>query len=241
MDREDIRYSLKTFGSLVAVTLLNFFICLSFLFIFTAISTEEIGYHATVYSEDGKQAASYTYYEKSGEDTEAAKYPEAEGYRIDKKDIRNDLSGKGLVGFRIITQIFTTLTMVGFIYPAMWSLGSKDSNRVRFKRKKSESLRGLKIGLIAKIPAALILIGFLTLGRNLQLALYGLINSTYFPIIDLVGRGGTVGEVSLGGVIVLISLLFIAPAVCAVAYFLGFKDISISERIIYSNKKKGKE
>ncbi len=239
MDREDIKYSLKTFGSLVAVTLLNFFICLSILFICTSVFTENIGYNNTVYDKDQNVVAEYTHYNESGEDAEALKYPEDDGFVHNKQNIRSEISKKGNVIFVTVTQTFTLIVLIGFVYPTLWGLGSKDSNRVKFNRKKADNLRGLKIGLAAKIPAVLILLAFLIFGGNLQTKLYGLVNSTYFPIVDIIGADILIKDLSVLRILGLFAIHLIVPAVATVAYLLGFKDISLTEKVIYKSKKKG--
>lgn len=239
MDKDTVKHGLRLFVQLAVVTLLNFFICISMLFICTAVFTEDIGYSAVVYDAEGQEVERYTYLYEDGEDEKAAQYPE-ESYQISKQTLKSKLSSTGNAVFHAVTAVFSLMMLIGFVYPRLWQLGAKDSNLVRFKHRRSDPLRGLKIGLIAKIPGLLILLAFLIFGRSLAVNLYALLNSTYYALIDLFGNGKTFGELGVLPIIALFLLLLVAPAVAAAAYLLGLKDISLSERLIYSKKRETK-
>ncbi|MBE6728309.1 MAG: hypothetical protein E7562_06665 [Ruminococcaceae bacterium] len=242
MEKENLKLGLKMFGSLCVVTVLCVFIAMSFLVLCSSFFTDEIGYNAVIYDKDGKEIENYTYYYDDGEDAILKKYSEDEGYKINKQTVRSQISKTGDTVFALVTQLFSTMILIGFIYPSMWHLGAKDSNLVRFKHRKSDMLRGLKIGLIAKIPALIILILFLVFGKTLTVVLYSFINSSNFGFIDMICGGGSTPFAQLGvlQIIGLFALLLIAPAVSTVGYLLGVKDISLSEKFIYSGKKKRK-
>lgn len=241
MEKDNIKLGLKMFGNLAVVTVLCIFVAMSFLVLCSSFFTEEIGYNAVIYDKDGKEVENYTYYYDDGEDAILEKYSE-EGYKVNKQTIRSQISGTGEKVFWGVTQLFTTMILIGFIYPTMWHLGAKDSNLVKFKHRKSDPLRGLKIGLIAKIPALLILLAFLIFGRSLTIVLYSFINSSNFALIDMIGGGGSTpfADLNVLQIIGLFALLLVAPAVSAVGYLLGVKDISLSEKFIYVGKKKRK-
>ena len=237
MDKDTVIHSLKLFGQLIVVNILNIFICLSFMFICTAAFTKDIGYSAVVYDKDNNEVEKYAYYSADGEDAKLAEYPEADGYKISKQTIKSPLSGTGNVVFRLLTQTFTLLLTIGFIYPKLWQLGAKDSNLVKFKHRVSDPLRGLKIGLTAQIPALLLLISFFIFMRNVPLKLYALLNSSFYALIDMIGGTKSFGQIGVFQAVALFLLLLIVPAVSAGAYLLGLKDISLSERFIYSKNK----
>ena len=52
MDKDTVIHSLKLFGQLIIVSILNIFICISFMFICTAAFTKDIGYSAVVFDKD---------------------------------------------------------------------------------------------------------------------------------------------------------------------------------------------
>ena len=241
MEKGNIKLGVKMFGNLAIVTILCLFVAMSFLVLSSSFFTEEIGYTATVFDADNKQIEQYEYRYADGNDIVGNTYI-AKGYNVNKQTVRSPISKTGNVVFALVTQLFTTMILMGFIYPSMWHLGAKDSNLVRFKHRKSDILRGLKIGLIAKIPALLILVAFLVFGRSLTVALYSFINCSNYGFINLICGAGSnpIGQIGVGQIIGLFSLLLISPAVATVGYVLGFKDISVSEKFIYAGKKKRK-
>lgn len=240
MDKDTVIHSLKLLGQLIIVSILNIFICISFMFICTAAFTKNIGYSAVVFDKDNNEVDRYAYYSADGEDTKLAEYPEADGYKISKQSVRSQLSGAGSAVNRILTQVFTLALTIGFIYPKLWQLGAKDSNLVKFKHRESDPLRGLKIGLIAQIPALLLLISFFAFMRKVPLKLYALLNSPFYALIDIIGGAKSFSQLNILQSAALFLLLLIVPAICAGAYLLGLKDISLSEKFIYSKKQNNK-
>lgn len=236
MNKENLLEALKLFGQLIVVSVLNFFICISFLFICTAVFTDEAGYTATVYDKEKNQVEQYVYYFENGEDMKAAQYPEADGFSISKQTIRGELNKTGNTVFRVVTQIFTLALFAGFIYPKLWQLGARDSNAVKFKRREYDPLRGLKIGALAQIPAAALLIALLTAWRSFPVKLYALLNCSFYSVIDIIGANKSFGQLGVAEIIVLFALIIPAPAIAAGAYWLGIRDISLSERFVYKKQ-----
>lgn len=242
MNKENPGYALKLFGKLVVVTVLNFFICISFMFICTAAFTENIGYTAVVYDNENNEVERYNYYYADGDDLRLSEYPEDNGYQISKQALRSGLSHTGTVLFRVLSQVFAFCLLTGFIYPSLWQLGAKDSNAVKFQRRASDPLRGLKIGILAQLPAALLLLVCVCFWRNVPLRLYALLNSSFYALIDIIGGGKSFAQLGTAGIIALFALLLPAVGIAAAAYWLGFKDISLGEHFVYSkiNRQKNK-
>ena len=165
--KEIFKPALTMCGRMVIVTVMNIFVCISLMVLATAAFTEVDGYNAFVYEKDNDTPiAEYTHKNADGEDTKKAEY-EAQGYVVSTQETRTDLSKAGMNTYLTVSQLIAVLLMTGFIYPNVWDLGAKDSNLVKFKHKKENKLRGLKIGLLAVAPAVLIMLLIFVFGRKI--------------------------------------------------------------------------
>lgn len=238
--------SLRLFGQIVIATVLDFIIVLSMVMIFNGFFTHTTGYHAAVVDEKGTaicdtdgKPIEYTYLKSSGKDVKKAEY-EKQGYKITTVSTRSELAGKSLAGFYIVTQVFTIMLLSAFVYPRMWDIGAKDSNAVHFGRKSEDKLYGLKIGALAMIPNVIIWAVLMIAGGKLPISIYALSNAGLYSLIMAVSGGIVkIAALSFGKKLLVLLLSVIIPALAELAYYLGYKDISISEKLIYKNKKKG--
>lgn len=233
--KEILKPAAGMFGRQIIVTVMNIFVCISLMVLATAAFTQVNGYEAYVYEEGGTEPIEqYTYLNSEGEDTKKAEYEE-KGYTVTTNETRTAMSKTGHVVYYTVTQIIAILLMTGFIYPNVWSLGAKDSNLVKFKHKKEDKLRGLKIGLIAVIPPLVLMIVIFIFGRKIfNVALFSLIFANFYSLIEVISGGANMlSELAVWQMILMALLLFIAPLISFVAYLLGYKDISIGEKIVY--------
>lgn len=223
------------FGRQIIVTVMNIFVCVSLMVLATAAFTQVNGYDAVVYEEDGKtEVERYTYLEADGEDTKKADYEE-KGYIVTTNETRTPMSKTGQRIYYIVTQIIAILLMTGFIYPNLWSLGAKDSNLVRFKHKKEDKLRGLKIGAVATIPPLVLMLVIFVFGRKLfNVALFSLLFANFYSLIGVIaGSAYMLSELAVWQMVLMVLLLAIVPLISFGAYLLGYKDISLGEKIVY--------
>lgn len=217
-----------------------FFVVMSFSVLATAAFTENIGYKAYGAEDGGETRELYTHYYSDGEDTLKAEYEE-QGYTVTESSIRSEISGVGNTVFLTVTQIFCLLITLSFVYPKLWSIGTTDSNLVRFKHKSEDKLKGLKIGAVSVIPQYIVLLCFIAakagLYPKMPAVLLKLVNPSFWSLIQLViGSAATVGELSVIRLVLLCLLPLIIPAVACGAYILGYKNISIGEKIVYKKK-----
>ena len=237
--KEIIKHASKLFGRMLIVTVMNIFLCISLMVLATAAFTEVNGYNAYVYEKDSeKLVAEYTYNSADGEDTQKADYEE-QGYVVSTQETRTEMSKAGMNTYLCITQIIALMLMTGFIYPNIWDLGAKDSNLVKFKHKNEDKLRGLKIGLIAVAPAViLMLVIFACGGKLFNVALFAMLFANFYGIIEAVsGSAIMVSDLAVWQMAVMVISLFIAPLIAFAAYLLGYKDVSLSEKLIYKKNK----
>lgn len=237
--KEIFKPALTMCGRMVIVTVMNIFVCISLMVLATAAFTQVDGYKAFVYEKDNDTPiAEYTHKNADGEDTKKAEY-EDQGYVVSTQETRTDMSKAGMNTYLTVSQLIGVLLMTGFIYPNVWDLGAKDSNLVKFKHKKENKLRGLKIGLLAVAPAVLIMLLIFVFGRKIfNVALFSMLFANFYGAIKAIsGSAHMVGELAVWQMAIMLLLLFIAPAISCGAYLLGYKDISLSERFIYKKNK----
>ncbi len=223
----------------IVVVIMCIFLCMSMTVLSTALFADEVGYYATAVKEKEETIEYEFLYADGKEDAKKAEL-EADGYEvsISKKKV---MTNGGNIAFLVITQIFCILLSISFVYPNLWSLGAKDSNLVRFKHKKEDILKGLKIGVVGSIPALLMWVGLIVCkfaAKSLPTALYKFLNCNNFSFIYAICRDETVGELSFLQLALLLLPLTIIPATAFGAYLLGYKDISLGERFIYKKNKK---
>ncbi len=235
--------SLKVFGHLIIVGIACFFIVVSFNALKIGLFSKDIGYDTYGrLSEDAKPEFLYTYYFDDGEDTKAKEY-EDNGYELLKYSIRSDVDKGADIALSVLSQIFCLVIMISFIYNDVWRAGNKDFEAARIHGKKFSKIKGLYIGLIANIPAFIFLTVSLVLKSGatakLPIALYTYAHSYAFEIIFAATNGAMYwADVQWWQVLVYYLVLIIVPLVCLVSYIIGYKDISIAEKLVYKNSKK---
>jgi hypothetical protein len=99
----------------------------------------------------------------------------------------------------------------------------------------------LKVGLLATAPSALIYIllifGKIGLMPSDVLRWHRLLNTPFIPFIDAVAAGAkTAVDLPFFSLLALIATLLFVPLICWLGYFLGYKQISVRERLIYKKK-----
>lgn len=203
-------------------------LCLSFM-------GEESGYQIYAYDENGENPQliiSHTYAE--GEDKTAE--IKLEDNQVITRIRSMSPVNKAIAG--IISSVFTWLIFGIFPYSMMWAKGSHDENYVFIGRLEEDVLFGLKVGVIATIPSAILYL-MLILGKfgvfpPTVLVWHRLINSPFIPYLDAVEMGAkSATELSVGSLLSAGAILLFVPLVSGLAYYLGYRGISIRERLIY--------
>lgn len=238
--KEYSKLGFKVFLRNLGATIMCFFLVISLNVITVGTMSETLGYKAYGTMKDtGKSEILYDYYYADGEDTERAKYEEM-GYEISESKIIRVTKG-GNIFFLITTQFFCLMLTSAFLYSLLWKEGLKDNNLVRFGHKKADKLKGFKVGLIAAIPhfvfaIALFVMKYLT-KTDLSISLIEFLNSPIYSFVRLVLGGESLLDVSLISLIGYTLLGLIIPIVCAICYFIGYKDIYLGDKILYKKKK----
>ena len=145
---------------------------------------------------------------------------------------------------QLIIQIFSLILFCTIPYSGIWDLGSSDKNKVAYHHIEEDKLKGFKIGLIATIPCFLTYLGLIVcklFDVNLYLALFRIINPHFLVIFNyLLPPDGGMTQLSWLNILCVLPLSMLLPLVCLSAYWLGYKRISIIEKIIYKNGRKPK-
>ena len=130
------------------------------------------------------------------------------------------------------------------LYHKMWELGDKNANAAAFGRIKDNAWRGLHIGLLASVPAFLSYVALVTdklfaLWDGMALV-YRVGQMGLYPVIVWsMGMSVSVpsSEISWGGIACAALPLLFVPFASALAYYLGYRHISVAEKLIFVQNK----
>ncbi len=230
----------KLYGKIVIATVMAFFVVISVNVIATGFMADEVGYKAYGIKEGSQeQELLYEYSVSDGEDTQKAKYEE-EGYTVTEQKIYK-INKSGEVFFLITAQLLSLLIMMAFIYSFIWKEGIKDNNLVKFGHINEDKLKGAKIGFVASIPYAIFVLVLFVLRfitkTDFSVALIELLNSHIYSFIKLVLGGNAFLDISFIRMLGLLLLGLIVPLISGVSYLIGYKDIALSDKILYKKRK----
>ena len=125
-------------------------------------------------------------------------------------------------------------------------MGSHDDNYVQLGRMDKDIHFGLKVGAVASVPSAvlylLLILGKLGMVPGVILKWHRLINTPFIPYLDAVEMGAkTATELSVGSLLAVGATLLFVPLIGWLAYYLGYRQISIREKMVYKkNPPKGR-
>ena len=232
----------KLFGKIVFANVLSIVTIVSISFLVNAIFTENIGYYALGAKEGSEQSeVLYEHYYKDGEDTKLAEYEE-QGYVVEQRGIRSQVDAKGNAAFIIIGALFTLTLAVTITYSYIWKEGNKDLNLIRFGRAELDKYKGAKIGFVAMIPYTLMLlalaIGKASYASKIPVVLFKFINASAYTVLEVIcGKAATFGDLAVWRIVLLFALMLVVPIFMGVAYYIGYRDILITEKFIYKKQK----
>lgn len=242
-ERSVLKTSLKVWLRLAFASFLCLIVWASIYAMSTALFADVVGYRVYELDESGEHNRLVTeHYYTEGEDVNA-KIPLKEGQSV--YTIRQT-SKTAARNTGIISSIFTLIIFGSFPYNMLWNIGSKERNYVNFERLDKDILFGLKVGVIATIPSALLYI-LLVLGKlgvlsDAIIRWHRIINTPYIPYIDAVEGGVKVAsELSVTSLLAVAVPLLFVPLVCSVGYILGYRQISVRERLVYKKSKSEQE
>ncbi len=152
------------------------------------------------------------------------------------------MSFAGLAGSTwgiVLVQVLNLFILFGLIYLNLWLVGEKDINYVKTGFITYDSFTGLKIGLYAMpvmwLPNILMIVAMFT--RNqLLLAAYRIASAVFYGIDSLVIP---IQVAELNWLHVLFAFIppLLVPAFSSLAYFMGYRRLSILGKLMYKKKK----
>ncbi|MDO4607984.1 MAG: hypothetical protein Q4B40_02190 [Clostridia bacterium] len=240
----------KLMAGMIVAVVISFFLCISINIICSAAFTKEIGYKAFVYESETAEKSmaeyEYEYVDKDGDgkddgtDTKMKEY-EDKGYFVTTEAERSTLTGVGKGVFLATSQVLTFIMLVAFASGGAYKQGFKDINLVKIEQIKEDKLKGLKIGLIGNIPFFVLFIAAVVTANvqsfKIPVVWYAFLNSQFYPVIMMIkGTAETLSQLEIGQFILLFILQLIVPAIAAVAYILGYKEINVFEKMMYKKE-----
>lgn len=235
----------KLSGSIIAASILSFFLCISISVICSALFTKNIGYDAYVYTKDGNEPVEkyqYLYTDTDGDgkddgtDTKKAEY-EKQGYVVTTYQTRSVLEGANKAIFLSLTQVLNLILVISFAANSVYKQGFKDVNLVRTGHRKADLLKGFKIGAIANIPffaLFAILLIITTVTPNFRTIWYAYLNSHFYSfVLWITGSAEVISKISVLQFVLLLLVQFIVPVISGIAYILGFKEINFTDKLLY--------
>lgn len=239
--QDSLKYGVKLYGKLIVANILCFIIVFSISFIAAFLFSEEIGYKVSGVSPDGTVSDNlYTHYYADGDDLKYAEYVN-QGYELNKLTIRSGISGGARLFLQIASQICGLGILISFIYPMFKDIGGKDRNAVNFGRIKEDKLKGFKSGLFTIIPVTVVTLFFILtksgITAEFSVSLYIFFNSSFYGIMDILTNHQVMfKDVGTLNLVLIILVQLIIPIIAHVAYTLGYRDVSVSDRLIYKDK-----
>lgn len=232
------------FGRTVVAAIIGVFLYLSLSVIFSTLSTEKTGFAIYTENEDGTTTLVEKHLYTDKDYTEDIELEDGQMVITLYSPVPDGVA----LTMNILFQIFSLVILAAFPYRQLWAQGDHDRNEANFGHIQEDSLRGLKVGLIADIPAILVYV-LLWLGKlgvpglsNVH-SLYILFNSSFLPFCyQTIGRGlPSATGISIGSMLALALPVLFLPLVCHVAYTLGLHQFSVTEKLFYKNKKRPKK
>ncbi len=237
-----VSIAVKCVISVLVLDFLCFFIGMSLNIIATGITTEPHSYDIFIKNEQGEYVKEYTHYHADGEDKRLAEYDEKKvDYR--RFDYRTPMSWGTQALIDTVTMAFTFSIFCAFVYTALWRKGDKDNNLSVYSGAPRDKHYGLKVGLMATAPFALLYLlllvnKFLTFWPGIY-GVFKIVNYYLYPLVNLAyGEAISLSQLPFGSLALLLLTLIPIPLAAWLGYYCGNSEISIKNKIVYSKEKK---
>ncbi len=232
--------SLKLWLRLLLASVFCFVVWASVFALGTSLCAKVVGYRIYEIDESGAQSHLVT------------EYRYAAGEEVNIEDIRltedqslfvlreNSPRDEAIIG--CVSMAFTLAIYGVFPYSVLWRMGSHDENYVQLGRMKKDILFGFKVGSLTTLPLfvlyIMLVLGKFSLFNGVIIKWFRVLNTAFVPYLDAVYAGAeTAGELSIGSLLAAGVVVLFVPVLSGLAYWLGYKQISLRERLVY--KKKG--
>ncbi len=220
---------------LVFATLMCFIVWISIDAMGLSFFGEVTGYEIYAYDENGENPQLVTSHIFADDEDRSAK--------IETKDnealtYNRAMSSGTDAAIGVISSVFMLLIFAIFPYNILWNIGSHDENHVQLGRMDEDLVFGLKVGVVATLPSTalylLLVLGKFAAFPGVILKWHRLMNTPFIPYVDAVEMGAkTATELSFGSLLAVGLTLLFVPFVCWLGYYLGYRHISIREKMVY--------
>ena len=126
----------------------------------------------------------------------------------------------------VIYSLITTFFYLAAVHSIMWDIGKKDNN----EGEKPYIMKGLVLGLLTTVPAAILFLLSLLFPGGIVATLYKFYQFTFWGFIAI-GNGNAVS---------CLLVMIIEPLWCMITYILGFEKIDVAEiikdKVFYKQK-----
>lgn len=146
---------------------------------------------------------------------------------------------------RMLCQLMNISIVFFLPYGYCWKSGDKDRKLVKYGEIEEDSLKGLKAGLMAFIPFAVVPVLLLleklnVLGAQI-LYLHRIVSAIFFPLnMTLLPSTLTVAEMDWWQVLASCATVLVYPLIPAFAYILGYREIYLENLFKYKSRAKNK-
>lgn len=164
--------------------------------------------------------------------------------KIQTISIRSKLSPGAAFVEKLLCQLMMLALLISFPYSCLWERGDKDRNHVDFHHMEYDRWRGLRVGMMAAVPSLIVFVLLvcwkLGLLKQWYLIIYRWLNFCFLPYLDTIFGNFTVKAADASWLLLFgcFAIVAIIPLVSHIAYQLGYRHISISEKFIYKNSNK---
>lgn len=235
--KKTLNMGVKLFLRLLAATILCAILYVSMNVITTVFFSDVVGYQVFEETADGNivQVGDDYYYQPGEEHATAEKLKLNDNQVLTA--IRVVPENKQAV-MNVITQILLLILLGIFPYHILWAFGNRDDTNTRYRGQRTDSLRGIKVGLLAVSPYALIWLLFLIskLGvlPEVMMQAYRISAIPFYPYVNLIlGSASTTQDVSWWQILAMAPALLFVPIVSGVSYRLGGNRFSFAEFITF--------
>ena len=235
--KKTLNMGVKLFLRLLVATILCAILYVSMNVITTVFFSDVVGYQVFEETADGNivQVGDDYYYQPGEEHATAEKLKLNDNQVLTA--IRVVPENKQAV-MNVITQILLLILLGIFPYHILWAFGNRDDTNTRYRGQRTDSLRGIKVGLLAVSPYALIWLLFLIskLGvlPEVMMQAYRISAIPFYPYVNLIlGSASTTQDVSWWQILAMAPTLLFVPIVSGVSYRLGGNRFSFAEFITF--------
>ncbi len=138
-----------------------------------------------------------------------------------------------------VMQVILISMFTCSVYIPFWEYGDRDNNLVLFNKRNKDLTYGLKVSLLVVIPylfSSVLLLLYKLGVPSWTLLIYRIVNVQFIYVINYLVDIENAAATSWFSVVICMLLPLYTVLVASVGYILGYKQISLKEKLIYKSK-----